>query len=331
MDKLFPEKYLPKKTTKKKKKYLPQIVKDIRNYIPGEIDYSFQKNISYSQLSMYDSCPKKWALRYKEGNKVFSSSIHTVFGTSIHHTIQHYLDVMYAESGAEADRIELMGYFEDKFRDEYQEQYKKNNSQHFSTSDEMREFYNDGVAILDYFRSNKSKYFSKKGWYLMGCEIPILQIPNPKFPNAIFQGYIDVVMYHEPTNTVKIIDIKTSTRSWGQKQKKDKSKQDQLLLYKHFFSEQFKFPIDNIEIEFFIVKRKIDEDAEWVQKRIQIFEPTSGKTSINRAKQSLNNFVNSSYDKDGYSSTDHQATPNPFTCKYCPFINTSLCKDGFTI
>ena len=31
-------------------------------------------------------------------------------------------------------------------------QYKKNNSQHFSSSEEIREFFEDGVKILDYFK-----------------------------------------------------------------------------------------------------------------------------------------------------------------------------------
>ena len=46
-------------------------------------------------------------LQYKDKIKRFSSSIHTVFGTAIHEVIQHYLDVMYETSGAEADRIDL--------------------------------------------------------------------------------------------------------------------------------------------------------------------------------------------------------------------------------
>ena len=99
-----------------KKKKIPQIVKEIRNFKQGEIDYSFQKNISYSQLSLYRGCPHRWSLQYKDGYKVFTSNIHTVFGTALHVAIQHYLDVMYKISGAEADREDLESIFEEAYK-----------------------------------------------------------------------------------------------------------------------------------------------------------------------------------------------------------------------
>ncbi len=78
------------------------------------------------------SCPKKWALQYRDGHKVYSPSIHTVFGTAIHETLQHYLSVVYNESGAAADRIDLETYFEEKFREVYSKEYQNNKKIHFS-------------------------------------------------------------------------------------------------------------------------------------------------------------------------------------------------------
>jgi hypothetical protein len=75
----------------------------------------------------------------------------------------------------------------------------------------------------------------------------------------MFQGYLDVVLYHEPTNKIKIIDIKTSRQGWSKKEKSDENKQFQLIAYKKYFSELYNVPIENIEIEFMIVKRKIFE------------------------------------------------------------------------
>jgi RecB family exonuclease len=46
-------------------------------------------------------------------------------------------------------------------------------------------------------------------------------------------------MYHEPTNTIKIIDIKTSKQGWSKKEKSDENKQFQLILYKKYFSETY--------------------------------------------------------------------------------------------
>lgn len=311
------------------KNKLPSIVKQIRDFKPEEINYGYQKNISFSQLSLFTQCPHRWALQYKDGKKKFTSTIHTVFGTSLHEVIQHYLDVMYAESGAAADRVDIIDKFESALREEYKVQYKKNSNQHFSSSEEINEFYEDGLKIIDYFKKKKGKYFSKKGWYLVGCEVPISIVPNKTFPNVIYQGFLDVVMYHEPSNTFKIIDIKTSTKGWGDFAKKDELKQFQLVLYKKYFSEQFNIPEDSISIEFFIVKRKIYEDSEYPIPRIQIFEPASGKNKTGKALEAVGNFINEAFDRNGMKDRNYTPNPSKWNCTFCPYKEDSqLCSEG---
>ena len=304
----------------------PKIVKEIKSNPPPTINFAYQKNISYSQMSIFRSCPYRWKLQYKDKIKRFSSSIHTVFGTAIHEVIQHYLDIMYETSGAEADRIDLEDLFQEKFIGEYNKQYKSNKSEHFSSAEEMREFFEDGIGILNWFKKKKSGYFSKKGTYLVGCEIPIVIAPNKMLNNVLYMGYLDVVTYHEPTNTFKIIDIKTSTRGWRDQDKKNEDKQFQLLLYKKFFSEQYNVPLDNIEIEFFIVKRKIlDWDDEKLRSphqayRVQTFTPPSGKIKINRAKNAINDFINECFNSSGeIKDIDYPKSPSKWNCNFCPY------------
>ena len=115
-----------------KKKKLPQIVTEIRNNPPSPINYAYQKNISYSQMSIFRGCPHRWKLQYKDKIKRFTFSIHTVFGTEIHEAMQHYLDVAYENSFAHADRnIDMEEFFQEKFIGEYQKQYKSNKNEHF--------------------------------------------------------------------------------------------------------------------------------------------------------------------------------------------------------
>ena len=310
------------------KKKIPKIVKEIREYNHTEINYAYQKNISYSQFSMYRSCPKRWSLQYKDGLKVFTSSIHTVFGTALHEVLQYYLDVMYEESAAEADRKNLVEMFENTLREEYKVQYKKNNNQHFSTPEELREFFEDGVEIIRTFAKKRGQHFSKRGWYLVGCEVPIVIPPNKFNNNVIYQGYLDVVMYHEPTNTFKIIDIKTSTSGWNDMTKKHENKQFQLILYKKFISEQFNIPLDNIEIEFFIVKRKVYDHPEYTIPRIQTFTPSSGKVKLGKATKALNEFIEEAFDKNGYKEKEYKANSSEWNCSFCPFLNTEHCSEG---
>jgi hypothetical protein len=94
------------------KKKPPQIVREIQNNPPEPVNFAYEKNISYSQLSMYDQCPKKWALQYRDGHKISEQSIHMVFGTALHETLQMYLDTIYNESGVAADGLDLETDFE---------------------------------------------------------------------------------------------------------------------------------------------------------------------------------------------------------------------------
>ena len=41
----------------------------------------------------------------------------------------------------------------------------------------------------------RNQYFSKKGWHLVKCELPLLITPNPAFKNVLYRGYLDVVLY----------------------------------------------------------------------------------------------------------------------------------------
>ena len=244
---------------------IPSIVKRIQSYTPQEVNYAFQKNISYSQFSIFKECPHKWELLYKDGLQQYTSTIHTVFGTAMHEALQHYITIMFEQSAAEADRFNVEEYFEERFRETYLKEYKSNSSTHFSSSVEMREFFDDGIAIINFFKKKRGQYFSKRGWFLVACELPIVIVPDNKFKNVLYKGYLDLVLYHEPTNTFKIIDFKTSTRGWNDKTKKDEGKQFQLILYKNGFSKQFDIPEDSIEVEFFILKRKYGKKVNFLK------------------------------------------------------------------
>ncbi len=308
-------------------KKLPKIVKEIRNNPPEPINFAYQKNISYSQMFIFRSCPYRWKLQYKDKIKRFTSSIHTVFGTAIHESMQYYLDYAYEKSFAAADRdIDLKKYFQEKYISEYQLQYKKNDNSHFSDANEMREFFEDGVAILEWFKKKRTRYFSKKGTYLVGCEIPIVIAPNKMLNSVLYMGYLDVVTYHEATETFKIIDIKTSTGGWNDYAKKSEDKQFQLLLYKQYFSEQYGIPLDKIEIEFFILKRKVlDPDDEKLMSpyqsyRVQQFSPPSGKIKLGRAKTAVNDFISECFNSSGeIKEKDYPKSPSKWNCNFCPY------------
>ena len=312
-------------------KKIPQLVKEIKAFTPEEVDRRFQKTISYSQMSIYLSCPYKWKLQYKDGLSSPSNSVNLVFGTAMHETLQNYLTVMYETSTAEADRLDLDSDFHERFTNEYKKQYTNNSKTHFSSPEELKEFYEDGLNILQYFKKKKGEYFSKKGWHLVGCEIPILITPNSRYKCVLYKGFLDLVMYHEPTNTVKIIDLKTSTRGWDAETKKSEEKQFQLILYKEYLSQMFNISQDQIEVEFVILKRKIWEKSEFPQSRMQSFVPPSGKIKTKKATEAVNKFIDEVFELDGtYKEREFEKKPSKMNCRYCPY--TEICdKNGSNI
>ena len=144
-----------------------------------------------------------------------------------------------------------------------------------------------------------------------------------------FVGFIDVIIRDIQTGRLKVIDIKTSTRGWRDYEKKNKNKTSQVLLYKYFYSQKYNVPIDTIDVEYFIVKRKLWENLDFPQKRVQLFSPSSGNVSMNRVIKSFNNFIDSAFDKEGKKiNKEHNATPCKKSCRWCEFNQTKYCDEG---
>tara|TARA_R110002020_G_scaffold313951_1_gene529222 strand:- start:139 stop:966 length:828 start_codon:yes stop_codon:yes gene_type:complete len=273
---------------------------------------------------MYNDCPLRWKLNYVDELRIFESNIYLIFGTAMHEVLQTYLEIMYHDSIKNADLLNL----EEMLRDKLIEQFKRAEEEDEKppcTKKDLQEFFQDGCDIIDFFKKRRADYFSKRGYKLIGCEVPIdVDMKN----NIKMRGYIDIVILDEISNTIKIYDIKTSTRGWNKWQKKDENKTQQLLLYKQFYSKQYNHPIDKIEVEYFIVKRKLWEEAMFPQKRVQKFVPASGKPSMNKVNNKLNIFLNEAFTEDGEKKSDMVATPSKKACRWCEFNKTEHCSVG---
>ena len=288
----------------------------IKNYQKPEINHAFQKSVSYSQFSMWASCPHKWYLTYVENKQPYQASIHTVFGTAFHETIQDYITVMYNESGAAANRMDLIALFQTKFSEVYAKEYKAAGT-HFTNAEEMGNFFEDATAILNFIKKNRNKLFTIRKMRLLGIEIPLLlNVAN----NVFLKGFIDFVLYDEELDKVYIYDIKTSTRGWSDYEKKDDNKIAQILLYKEYFSKQFGFDVEKIEVEYFIVKRKIWEQSEYPTPRTQSFKPASGKNKRKQAVENFHSFIKDCFDEVGKPQLkSYLKNVGESSCKWCPY------------
>ena len=281
------------------------------------------KTVSFSQYQIYKNCPHQWYLNYVKKLQPFKPSIHLIFGTAFHETLQNYLQVMFDTSTTEADKIHLPTYFKTRLM----ELYKQNIGQgHFSTPQELSEFYEDAVAILDFFKRKRNLFFSKKNTKLVGIEIPIAGPIVEGIENVKMKGFIDLVLYDKVLDKSTIYDIKTSTRGWSDYEKKDQTKVNQILLYKKFFSRERGIPEDKVDVQFFIVRRRINENLEYAPKRVQEFVPAHGTKKVNDAFEDIQNFVKDVFTLEG-EYQEKKYLKNVDKCKFCPYIDKpDLCN-----
>lgn len=311
---------MPKKTPKK--------IKEIKEFIKPEIDYKLQKSISYSQTLAYNTCPHQWALSYIKNLQEYKPSIHTVFGTAMHETIQHWLTLLYDHTVKQSNELDLADTLEKNLVKIYSQE-KERTKEHFTNPEQLQEFYLDGVEILNYLKRKRSAYFSTKQVHLAGIEVPIVY---PLKENIFFKGYLDIVLYDERDEKFTILDIKTSTSGWSTEAKKDDKKIFQLLLYKEFLAKQFNIDVEKIEVKYIIVKRKVPINPEYpaMGRRIQEFIPPSGKIKRGQAISSLNSFIIDAFDEKGnYIDKIYTRKPSKSNCNFCPYKKTEHCDSGF--
>jgi hypothetical protein len=267
------------------------ILENIKNTVVPNINWDTEKHISYTQLSAWMECPRRWREMYIDGIKS-PPNIYFSFGTAMHETLQEYMELMYNKGQQCADEFDAHKDFTERFMREYKADTEKLGEQ-VTTQKILIEFMNDGLNIIDFFLRHRQEHFQKHGWKLLGIEMPILIAPHEDFPNVKMMGKLDLVMFNETSHRVVIWDIKTSTRGWMKYDKENKAKTAQMVVYKKYFAEQYNVPVENIDARYFIVKRKIPENPKYpiMKSRIQKFEPPSGKTTQNKLEVSIKSFI----------------------------------------
>lgn len=293
-----------------------------------ELNYAIDKTISYSQYLIYKRCKHQWYLNYSLKKYEFPPTIHTLFGKAMHIALQKYFETMFNVSGKKADELDIIEIFKNHLIEEYPKEVERNKGQHISSPEQLQEFYEDGISILNWIKKHRSKYFSIRNVRFIGAEIPLLLQADKGIPNVFFKGYIDMVLYDETFDEYIIFDFKTSTRGWDEQTKRDPLKVNQLLLYKRFFAQEKKIDEDKVKVKFIVLKRKIPTLLQYPIPKIQMFEPANGKNKVNKAVEDLNSFIEDVFDKEGRFQ-DKEYEKNLTACKWCPFNNKpDLCDRG---
>ena len=278
---------------------------------------SKNKHISYSSLSTYNKCPKKWELMYLRNQVPFTQNIYTCFGTAMHETLQTYLEVLYHDKVKTANEIDIDQLLYDNIIQSYKSSKAQNGHTHFSTAEQLQEFWLDGKHILDFIKKKRAAYFSTKTAQLAGIETLLYQQIRP---GVMFKGLVDLIFYHPTVDRWTVMDIKTSTRGWNDSYKKNPNLTAQVILYREFFAKQFNIDPSKIDVEFFIVKRRVPAEAEFAsqQRRVQEFKPASGPRKTKQVIDSMNKFISEVLDKDNKYIDKDYSSNNPLgKCSEC--------------
>jgi hypothetical protein len=278
--------------------------------------------VSYSQYSMWTSCPQQFKLNYIDKLGESSANIHTIFGSAMHEVIQHFLGVMYSVTKKQAMELDLEMMLKDKLVEHFTQEKEKLTEGTPCTREELEEFFGDGRQILQFFKKKLDTLYTKSGFELVAIEMPL----NAQIKEGVhFIGFIDIVLKDVSSGEVIIVDLKTSTSGWNKYQKADKVKTSQMLLYKKFYSEKYDIPLDKIKVEYQILKRKLIENSEYNIPRISKFIPPHGKPSVNLAWKGFMEFVDSVYDDGGLIRTNDFPTNKGKACNWCEFKTRKLC------
>ena len=284
--------------------------------------------VSFSQYSTYSTCPRMYKHQYIDKLGESSANVHTIFGTAMHEVIQHYLTVFYGVSKKQANELNLDKMLLSKLREEFVKEKEKMSEGAPCTQLELEEFFGDGRRILEWFVKHIEKLYTKSGYELVAIEMPL----NYEIKAGVhFIAFIDIVLREIGSGEIIIIDLKTSTNGWNKYQKEDKIKNAQILIYKKFYSDLFGVPMQNIKVEFQIMKRKLMEDAPYPIPRISKHIPPNGRPSVMKAYDEFMGFINTVFDDTGERRLDieYSKTPgkNKKNCKYCEFYARKIC-DG---
>ena len=98
-------------------------------------------------------------MQYRKKVIPFTQNIYTTFGTAFHETLQTYLEILYHNSVKEANEMDINKLLYDNMIKAYRSGKAVNGHEHYSTADELNQFWLDGKHILDFIKKKRGVYF----------------------------------------------------------------------------------------------------------------------------------------------------------------------------
>jgi putative RecB family exonuclease len=231
---------LGEEAERKKKELLEQVVKNEAE--------NKKKYFSATKITTYKSCPLKYKFKYvdKINKKLISPSI--ALGTSFHKAMEYVHDCI-------VNNIEVTKEALDLIVEETLDRTLCDNM----NDEEWKEFILTVKKDVNYYNDHKRKYTPLVINGVTCVEVPFdVQVKNPvtnePLYNTFLQGSIDMI-----TDDLKIIDFKTSSRSYTEQKVKYSV---QPTVYSYAFRQMFNVSEQGIAFDVLIKREKSKSNPE---------------------------------------------------------------------
>jgi hypothetical protein len=278
-------------------------------------------HISYSELIDWVECSFRHKLKHIDKLGDDGATIHTIFGSILHDAMEYYTLTGKIKSSQECIA-------------EFQKQIGEIMfSKRAASKEDAEEFMSAFAGLLE----QTPKFLDERfpGWKLIAAEDYLFE-PIKGQKNKRFKGFIDLVIKTPKRKTVKrkstrlsslkgvdeavdgeweyhIIDYKTTNWGWQAAQKNSVDKQMQLVLYKYFWCEKMKIPLDEVKTSFLLLKRTAMKDGS----RIELVTVDVEEKDVSNAIQVLNTALN--------QIQKRRVVKNKMSCRFCQWSNTVQC------
>jgi len=254
-----------------------------------------QRRISFSELKIWNECPFKHKLIYKDKIKNFVGNEYTAFGTAIHHVCENIV----LDRNLEKKKL---------FLNKFEEEINTISSSYEMNPDLIEAMKGQADDLVDYILPELDRMFPE--FEVLAVEEPIYENITEFETDLKFKGFIDLVL-KTPDGKIHIIDWKTCSWGWDARRKAEKMTVYQLSFYKNFYGKKYNIEEDLIETYFALLKRTAKKN------KAEIFKVSNGKIRVDNALNLLNKAV--------VNIEKNIHIKNKLSCRRCEFYNTTHC------
>lgn len=257
--------------------------------------------ISFSSLQDYKNCPRlfyiKQVLKIPTPKNLFLS-----FGISCHFICENLLK-------GKIKKNEVSSIFDLHFLEELKNLDKK----FLQDKDFISTLRKQGKNLFPNFLDKLHDHYGD--FELVDTEF-LLHEPIKEFVTELkFKGFIDTIIKTKKDGKFNIIDWK-SCIFWSNEKKNDKKVLYQLIYYKYFYAKKIGIELDDINVEFVLLKRSSKKN------NIEFVPITSGGKRISNAMEYLKSAC------EGIEKENFKREPTYCHFNECFFKGTEWCKNG---